>query len=56
MKHAMMKIAKKTFWAVLAIVALIMSVAGYQYLTVAVAPEYDPEEHFDILHNNWEIN
>ena len=39
----MMKIAKKTFWAVLAIVALIMSVAGYQYLTVAVAPEYDPE-------------
>ena len=46
-----MKIAKKTFWAVLAIVALIMSVAGYQYLTVALAPEYDP----DTMPLNYEI-
>ncbi|WP_339141094.1 alpha/beta fold hydrolase [Croceitalea sp. MTPC5] len=29
--------------AVLAILVLFISVAGYQYLTVAVAPEYDPE-------------
>lgn len=28
---------------VLAILVLLISVAGYQYLTVAVAPEYDPE-------------
>ncbi len=39
----MIKIIKRALIAVLVILALFTSVAGYQYLTVALAPEYNPE-------------
>tara|TARA_R110001583_G_scaffold28381_7_gene100807 strand:- start:6189 stop:7091 length:903 start_codon:yes stop_codon:yes gene_type:complete len=39
----MVKITKRALIAVLVILALFTSVAGYQYLTVALAPEYNPE-------------
>ena len=43
MKYIMVKIVKRTLVAVSLILILFLSVAGYQYLTVAFAPEYDPE-------------
>ncbi|WP_339840989.1 alpha/beta hydrolase [uncultured Maribacter sp.] len=43
MKYRMVKITKRALIAVLVILALFTSVAGYQYLTVALAPEYNPE-------------
>ncbi|WP_240905000.1 alpha/beta fold hydrolase [Flagellimonas oceani] len=45
------KIKKMVFLAVLVILVLFISVAGYQYLTVALAPEYDP----DTMPLNYEI-
>lgn len=43
MKYMMVKIVKRALVVVSLILLLFISVAGYQYLTVAVAPEYNLE-------------